>query len=103
MKRFPTFVAIFWTIAGPAILRADCPCETNSDSGAPTKASAPLATGSSAQGDRPKYLDPEVPIELRVEDLLPRLTLDEKILELEDDWGSKAIPRLKIPALLKTE
>ena len=51
----------------------------------------------------PKYLDPLVPIEDRITDLLPRLTLEEKVMELSDSWGSKGIPRLKIPAMLKTE
>jgi beta-glucosidase len=51
----------------------------------------------------PKYLDPKVPIEERITDLLPRLTLEEKVIELSDSWGSKGIPRLKIPAMLKTE
>jgi beta-glucosidase len=53
--------------------------------------------------DDAKYLDPTVPIEQRIDDLLPRMTQAEKIIEISDDWGSKAIPRLKIPALLKTE
>jgi beta-glucosidase len=51
----------------------------------------------------PKYLDPSQPIETRITDLLPRLTLDEKVLQLSDSWGSKGIPRLKVPAMLKTE
>src|SRR5258708_22503116 len=51
----------------------------------------------------PKYLDPSLPIEQRIDDLVPRLTLEEKIQQISDDWGSKAIPRLKIPSLLKTE
>ncbi|MDB5110732.1 MAG: hypothetical protein JWR67_1846 [Mucilaginibacter sp.] len=51
----------------------------------------------------PKYLDPHVPIEDRISDLLPRLTLEEKVIELSDSWGSKGIPRLKVPAMLKTE
>ena len=53
--------------------------------------------------DTPKYLDPSVPIEQRIDDLLPRMTLEEKVDQVSDNWGSKAIPRLKIPALLKTE
>src|ERR1700736_94947 len=53
--------------------------------------------------DNPKYLDPSVPIEQRIDDLLPRLTVEEKIIEISDDWGSRGIPRLKVPALLKTE
>jgi beta-glucosidase-like glycosyl hydrolase len=55
------------------------------------------------QGTVPPYLDPRVPIEDRINDLLPRLTLEEKIIELSDSLGSKGIPRLRIPALLKTE
>ncbi|MDP4238182.1 MAG: glycoside hydrolase family 3 N-terminal domain-containing protein [Bacteroidota bacterium] len=51
----------------------------------------------------PKYLNPSVPIEERINDLLPRLTLEEKITQLSDSWGSKGIPRLKVPAMLKTE
>lgn len=51
----------------------------------------------------PKYLDPKVPIEQRIDDLLPRLTLEEKVIQLSDSWGSKGIPRLKVPAMLKTE
>ncbi len=34
---------------------------------------------------------------------MPRLTLAEKVEELRDSWGSPAIPRLKIPVMLKTE
>ncbi|TAM93525.1 MAG: beta-glucosidase [Chitinophagaceae bacterium] len=51
----------------------------------------------------PRYLDSALSIEERIKDLLPRMTLEEKISQLCDDWGSKGIPRLKIPALLKTE
>jgi len=62
----------------------------------------------SQQGDNaatplPKYLDPKAPIEERIDDLLPRLTLEEKVIQLSDSWGSKGIPRLRIPAMLKTE
>jgi beta-glucosidase len=53
--------------------------------------------------DNPKYLNPKLPIEERIDDLLPRLTLEEKVTQLSDSWGSKGIPRLKIPAMLKTE
>ena len=51
----------------------------------------------------PKYLDPNLPVEQRLDDLLPRLTLEEKIIQLVDSWGSKGIPRLKVPPMLKTE
>ncbi|MDP4291990.1 MAG: hypothetical protein Q8908_12985, partial [Bacteroidota bacterium] len=35
-----------------------------------------------AQKAAPKYKDPSVPIEQRIEDLLKRMTLDEKIQQL---------------------
>ena len=52
---------------------------------------------------KPSYLDSTLSIEARITDLLPRLTLEEKVLQLSDSWGSKGIPRLKVPAMLKTE
>lgn len=51
----------------------------------------------------PRYLTPSLPIEQRIDDLLPRMTLEEKITQISDDWGSKDVPRLKIPPMLKTE
>jgi beta-glucosidase len=53
--------------------------------------------------ETPKYLDSNVPIEQRIDDLLPRMTVAEKVSQISDDWGSAAIPRLKVPSLLKTE
>ncbi len=38
----------------------------------------------------PAYKDPRQPVERRVEDLLARMTLDEKIAQLETIWESKA-------------
>jgi beta-glucosidase len=64
---------------------------------------AETISAKAVDGSRPKYLDSSVPIEERIDDLLPRLTLQEKIIQLSDDWGSKGIPRLQVPALLKTE
>jgi beta-glucosidase len=55
-----------------------------------------------AQGT-PKYLDPTVSIEQRINDLLPRMTVGEKVSQISDDWGSAGILRLKVPSLLKTE
>jgi beta-glucosidase len=61
-----------------------------------TLAGAPLL-----RGDVPRlpYLDPGQPLESRVEDLLSRLTLDEKISLLHGDskFTTAAIPRLGIP------
>ncbi|HEX3940724.1 MAG TPA: glycoside hydrolase family 3 C-terminal domain-containing protein [Acidobacteriaceae bacterium] len=51
----------------------------------------------------PKYLDPQAPIEQRVDDLLSRMTVEEKVSQISDDWGSASIPRLKVPSLLKDE
>jgi beta-glucosidase len=64
-----------------------------------------LAAGSNftkAQGEqqRPLYMDPTQPIEARVEDLLSRMTLEEKIALVHADnrFSTAAIPRLGIPA-----
>ena len=96
--------------------RAECPCETQDQAAlrlayenaqaAGGQIGNPLADSAisgTATADTPKYLDPSLPIEERIDDLLPRLTLEEKVTQLSDDWGSKGIPRLKVPALLKTE
>lgn len=52
-----------------------------------------------AQEQRPLYLDPSQPIEARVEDLLSRLTLDEKIslVHADSKFTTAAISRLGIP------
>jgi beta-glucosidase len=49
---------------------------------------------------RPLYTDPTQPIEARVEDLLSRMTLEEKIALVHADnrFSTAAIPRLGIPA-----
>jgi beta-glucosidase len=58
---------------------------------------------SSCAQESPKYLDPNLSIEKRIDDLLPRMTVAEKISQISDNWGSAGIPRLKVPSLLKTE
>jgi beta-glucosidase len=120
-----------WGLGLCLATRAECPCETQDQAGlrlayenaeaeqnrlladAAVDASSPggdstsSATSSSgavsAFSNPPKYLDPSLPVEERIDDLLPRMTLEEKVIQLCDDWGSKGIPRLKIPAMLKTE
>jgi beta-glucosidase len=95
---------------------ADCPCESEGQgdpqlayndtpdaAGNQKVASASAESDAKSPAETPKYLDPKVPIEERIDDLLPRMTLQEKVVQLRDDWGSKGVPRLKIPALLKTE
>ncbi|MGH7951069.1 MAG: glycoside hydrolase family 3 C-terminal domain-containing protein [Limisphaerales bacterium] len=49
--------------------------------------------------DRPPYLDPSQPIETRVNDLLSRMTLAEKIaiVHANGKFSTAAIPRLDIP------
>lgn len=57
-----------------------------------------LAPALQAQ-DRPLYLDPTQPVEKRVEDLLGRMTLEEKVSQLHGDskFSIAAVPRLGIP------
>ncbi|HEU0054383.1 MAG TPA: glycoside hydrolase family 3 C-terminal domain-containing protein, partial [Longimicrobium sp.] len=45
--------------------------------------------------ERPAYLDPDLPVERRVDDLVGRMTLEEKALQMNDQ--APAIPRLGIP------
>ena len=107
---------VFGTGLGVTAVRAECPCETQDpaaiqltyeNSWLAQNTTAADASSSSAASNPPTgapiYLEPSAPIEARINDLLPRLTLEEKVVELSDDWGSKGIPRLKVPALLKTE
>ncbi len=60
---------------------------------------APMSPALAAAEPRPPYLDPAAPLETRVEDLLGRLTLEEKISLLHGDskFTTAAIPRLGIP------
>src|ERR687887_320083 len=48
---------------------------------------------------RPVYLDPGQPVEARVEDLLSRMTLEEKIALVHADnrFSTAAVPRLGVP------
>jgi len=52
-------------------------------------------TGARAQEEKPLYLDPERPVEERVEDLVSRMTLEEKTHQMDN--GASAIERLNIP------
>jgi len=42
-------------------------------------------------------------IEERIDGLLQRMTVEEKVSQIVDSWGSAGITRLGVPALLKTE
>src|SRR5882724_11646347 len=56
-----------------------------------------LAAAMAASGQQPLYLDPSQPIDKRVDDLVPRLTLEEKASLL--CTTAPAIERLKIPVM----
>ena len=55
--------------------------------------------GNSRAEQSPVYLDPKAPVENRVEDLLGRMTLEEKIslVHADSKFTTAAIPRLQIP------
>ncbi|HEU4695666.1 MAG TPA: glycoside hydrolase family 3 N-terminal domain-containing protein [Sphingomicrobium sp.] len=48
------------------------------------------APASSAQSPQPLYKDPRQPVDRRVDDLLSRMTLDEKVAQLLTVWEQKA-------------
>ena len=55
-----------------------------------------LSLGQAYKGtDSPLYLDPRQPVDTRVNDLLSRMTLEEKASQLVNQ--SRAIPRLRVP------
>ena len=43
----------------------------------------------------PDYLNPDLPVEVRVNDIVSRMTLEEKVSQMLD--GAKPIERLEIP------
>ncbi|MDQ8758098.1 glycoside hydrolase family 3 N-terminal domain-containing protein [Sphingosinicella sp. LHD-64] len=56
-----------------------------------------IALAGASQGDqRPAYKDPSQPIERRVEDLLARMTLEEKVAQMQSVWEHK--DRIQTPA-----
>jgi beta-glucosidase len=59
----------------------------------------PAGGGAGAQGARAAYLDPGRPTEARVEDLLGRMTLEEKLslVHADSKFSTAAIPRLGVP------
>jgi beta-glucosidase len=46
-------------------------------------------------GDKPAYLNPDLPAQQRAEDLVRRMTVEEKVTQLVNQ--SRAIPRLNVP------
>ena len=54
-----------------------------------------LAAQAPPSADKPKYLDPSLPVDVRVDDLVSRMTLEEKTSQLVNQ--ARAIPRLNVP------
>ncbi len=63
-----------------------------------SSSTAQTAPGDSASNEsgRPAYLDPSLPLQQRVNDIVSRMTLEEKVSQMQD--VAPAIPRLGIPA-----
>lgn len=104
------WVAALWVIqqVNGVAAEPDCNCETQDQSAYllaqnDARPSVQGAIQASPASSSPKYLNPQLPIEERIDDLLPRMTLEEKISQLIDSWGSPGIPRLNVPVMLKTE
>ncbi|PTN55727.1 glycoside hydrolase family 3 protein [Stenotrophomonas panacihumi] len=57
---------------------------------------AALAAQAPASGDKPMYLDPDRGFEERAADLVSRMTLEEKVSQMQN--SAAAIPRLGVPA-----
>ena len=57
------------------------------------------------QAQRPVYLDPNAPVEERVEDALSRMTLEEKVgmTTAQSKFSSRGVPRLGIPEVWHTD
>ncbi|MBX7172188.1 MAG: glycoside hydrolase family 3 C-terminal domain-containing protein [Pyrinomonadaceae bacterium] len=55
-----------------------------------------FAPNTFAQNSIPPYKNPKLPIEQRVDDLVSRMTLEEKVFQMQN--SAPAIPRLGIPA-----
>jgi beta-glucosidase len=55
-----------------------------------------MAMAQSGPADRPAYLNPDLPAEKRAADLVGRMTLEEKVLQMQNT--APALPRLNVPA-----
>ena len=79
-KMFRIFPASFLILLGASQLAAQSASNLSSSPGNP----------------RPPYLDPGLPVDQRADDLVSRMTLEEKASQMQD--VARAIPRLEIPA-----
>jgi len=59
-------------------------------------ASSPAVAQNASSASEPAYLNPALPIEQRADDLISRMTLEEKASQLVNQ--ARAIPRLQVPA-----
>ena len=64
-----------------------------------------LSCSPKKRADGPVYLNPEAPLEARVQDALQRMTLEEKvaITHAQSKFSSAGVPRLGIPELWHTD
>jgi beta-glucosidase len=74
------FLSSIGGIAGLAAV----PCAAFAAAGARTPARAGVAAGG------PLYKDPRAPMQARIDDLLGRMTLDEKVMQLHCAWKNKS-------------
>ena len=65
----------------------------------------PLAAACASHSEKPAYLDPSRPLEERVNDALPRMTLEEKVAmtHAQSKFSSPGVPRLGIPEIWHTD
>lgn len=49
------------------------------------------------------YMNPELPVEERVENLLSQMTPEDKMELVREGWGIPGIPHLGVPAIMKVE
>ena len=61
-----------------------------------------ISTQASFKGDMP-WMNPQMPIEDRVESVLAVMTPNDKMELIRESWGIPGIPRLKIPDVKKVE
>ena len=59
-------------------------------------AAAWAQTASPAASSQPAYLNPNLPAKVRAQDLVRRMTLEEKVSQMSNE--ARAIPRLQVPA-----
>src|SRR5579863_6263173 len=60
------------------------------------QAASPAPQGAPAAAGKPAYLNPALPVAERVNDLVSRMTLDEKVRQMQHT--APAIPRLGVPS-----